>query len=728
MRNSSLIRAAALCAAACCLLPGQQKYPFEDASLPVEQRVANILSLMTLEEKFVVLGTSTAVPRLGIPNAGSSEGLHGLVQRGFPGMGARQTTVPTTQFAQVVGMAQTWDAGLIRRAGAVQGAEARYIYNHKDKYKRDPLVVWGPNADLARDPRWGRIDESYGEDPFFNGTMATAFVKGMQGDDAKYWQAAALLKHFLANSNENGRYGSTSDFDARLWHEYYAAPFRMAFTEGGARSYMASYNAWNRMPMTVHPVLREVLAKSWGVDGIVSTDAGAVTNMVTKHKYYASQKESVAGCIRIGVNQFLDSYQSGLRQALAEKLISEADIDAALRGKFRTVLKLGVLDPPAQVRYARSESEAEPWQSDAHKAVALEVARKGIVLLKNSGNLLPLERGKVKSIAVFGTRAGAVLTGLYSGEPPYRVSPLEGLRKKAGSDIKVNMATGFFDSPTETAKSADVAVVFVGNDPLCNRASPIQGFGLDDSWCETASEGMENSDRRTITLEQEELVKQVYAGNPKTIVVLVADFPYAVNWTKENVPALLTMSQNAQEAGNAIADVLFGDFNPAGRLVVTWPKSLEQLPPMLDYNIRHGRTYLYFKGEPLFPFGYGLSYSTFAYSNLKLSAPRVAADGEVSVSVDVKNSSARPGDEVVQLYVRHEKSAVERPQRELKGFERVTLGPGESRTVQLKLKAAQLAYWDEKSNRFAVEEGTLRVMVGASSADIRQETSLSVGR
>jgi beta-glucosidase len=202
-------------------------------------------------------------------------------------------------------MGQTWDRELVRRAGEVQGREARWIYNNAAKYKRYPLVVWGPNADLARDPRWGRIDESYGEDAFLTGTMSAAFVDGLQGRNPKYWRAAALLKHFLANSNEKGRYGSTSDFDARQMREYYSVPFRMAFVEGGARSYMAAYNAWNRVPMTVHPMLRDVVAGEWGVDGIVSTDAGAVSNMVTKHKYYATLKEAVAACIRIGVNQFL---------------------------------------------------------------------------------------------------------------------------------------------------------------------------------------------------------------------------------------------------------------------------------------------------------------------------------------------------------------------------------------------------------------------------------------
>jgi beta-glucosidase len=727
MTRHALRRTALLALIATVRLSAQYKYPFQDPSLDREARITNIISLMTLDEKIAALGTTTAVPRLGIPDAGGSEGLHGLVQRSLGGLGS-QKPVPTTQFAQVVGMAQTWDADLIRKAGEVQAVEARWLYNHQDKYQRKPLIVWGPNTDLARDPRWGRIDESYGEDAFFTGTMAAAFASGMQGDDPKYWRAASLLKHFLANSNENGRYGSSSDFDRRLLREYYSLPFRMAFLQGGASSYMASYNAWNGVPLTVNPILKDMVAGEWGVNGIVSTDAGAVRNMVNKHKYFPDMQQAVAACVKAGVNQFLDGYQEGLRAALESKAIAEQDVDAALRGKFRVVLRLGLLDPPSQVPYAKSDSTEEPWQTDAHKAVALQVARESLVLLKNEGRLLPLDRGKIKSIAVYGPRANKVLLGLYSGEPPYTVSPLDGLRKKAGPGVKINMGAGFMTDIAAAAKSSDVAIVFVGNDPTCNRASIIANFDSDDSSCETPSDGMENSDRRSISLEQEDLIKDVYAANPRTVVVLLSDFPYAINWTNAHVPAILQMSQNAQEAGTAIADVLFGDYNPAGRLVVTWPQALDQLPPMLDYNLRHGRTYMYFKGQPLFPFGYGLSYTAFRYTNLKTSAPTLTRDGETTVSLDVENTGDKAGDEVVQMYVRHEASKVTRPVKELRGFERVSLAPHETKAVRMKLKADSLAYWDEHAGIFVVEEEPIRIQVGGSSADVRVETTVTIAR
>ncbi len=708
-------------------LSAQYKYSFQNPVLDREARVTNILSLMTLDEKIAALGTTTAVPRLGIPDAGGSEGLHGLVQRSLGGLSS-QKPVPTTQFAQVVGMAQTWDVDLIRKAGEVQAVEARWLYNHQDQYQRKPLIVWGPNTDLARDPRWGRIDESYGEDAFFTGMMAAAFAKGMQGDDPKYWRVASLLKHFLANSNENGRYGSSSDFDQRLLREYYSVPFRMAFLQGGASSYMASYNAWNGVPMTVNPILKDIVAGEWGVNGIVSTDASAVHNMVNKHRYFPDMQQAVAACVKIGVNQFLDGYQQGLREALESKQISEKDIDAALRGKFRVVLRLGVLDPPALVPYAKSDSTAEPWQTDAHKAVALQVAQESIVLLKNQGRLLPLDRGKIKSIAVYGPRANRVLLGLYSGEPPYSVSPLDGLRKKLGAGVKINMGAGFMTDIATAAKSSDVAIVFVGNDPTCNRASIIANFDSDHSFCETPSDGMENSDRRSLTLEQEDLIKDVYAANPRTVVVLLSDFPYAINWTNDHVPAIIQMSQNAQEAGTAIADVLFGDYNPAGRLVVTWPKSLDQLPPMLDYNLRHGRTYMYFKGEPLYPFGYGLSYTTFRFANLRSSTATLRRDGEDTVSVDVENTGERAGDEVVEMYVRHEGSKVTRPIKELRGFQRISLQPNETKTVRMQLKAESLSYWDEQAGRFVVEEEPVRILVGGSSADTPLATTVTIAQ
>jgi beta-glucosidase len=706
----------------------QDKHPFQDPSLPIEKRITNLLSLMTLDEKIAVLGKSTAVPRLGVPNAGSTEGIHGLQQRGLPGVG-HENSVPTTQFAQVVGMAQTWDVGLIQRAGKVEGVEARYIAQHEDRFGRPtpPLVVWAPNADLARDPRWGRGDESYGEDPFFDGTMAAAFVRGLQGDDPNHLQVASLLKHFLANSNEHGRYYSSSDFDERLFREYYSVPFRMAF-EAGASSYMASLNAWNSVPMAMNPVLDSIVAKEWNADGIVSTDAEAISYAVSRHKYFPGTKEAIAASIKIGVNQFLDNYEGPIRDALKANLISESDIDHALRGKFRIVIRLGLLDPPSSAGGADSTTKPEPWNSPTDKEVALEVAREGIVLLKNAKGTLPLDRHSIKSIAVYGDHASKVFEGFYSGEPPYTITPVEGLQNKLGPNVKISVDHGSFGFGDRfaAARDSDVAIVFVGNDPTCNRAFYFAHFDSDDSWCETPSDGVENSDRRSLELPEEDLIKQVYAANPRTIVVLLADFPYTINWTDENIPAILTMSQNAQEIGTAIADVLFGDYNPAGRTVVTWPKSIDQLPPMLDYNIRHGRTYMYFSGKPLYPFGYGLSYTTFSYSNLRLNTAKLKKDSSLTATFDVTNSGMRDGDDVAQLYVSHLNSTAVRPLRELKGFRRIHLAAGQTTSVQFTIPAQSLAWWNPARHEWQVESDTVRFSVGPSSANLPLHQDASV--
>jgi beta-glucosidase len=704
----------------------QSKYPFQNPNLPIEDRITNLLSLMTVDEKIAVFGMGgTSVPRLGVPNAGSSEGIHGLVQNSSAFFGTEKA-VPTTQFAHVSGMAQTWDPDLIRKAGNVEGVEARYISNHLKELGRStpPLVVWGPNSDLARDPRWGRIDESYGEDPFFVGTMAAAFVRGLQGDNPKVLQVASLQKHFLANSNERWRYGSSSDFDERLFREYYSYPFHMGF-EAGSESFMASYNAWNSVPNTVNPVLQTVLAREWGVDGIFSTDGGALTFMVTKHHYFPEPKEAVAASVKNGINQFLDVYEDGMRQALKDHLLTEADLDKALRGKFRIVIKLGLLDPAPAAQPAAA-STVEPWNSDADKSVALQVAREGIVLLKNAGNLLPLDRASFHSIAVYGDRAGEVLMGNYSGTFPYTVPPLDGLKKKLGPSVKINAGGYFLGDTMKAARDSDVAIVFVGNDPFCGRKIPQYQMGIDNSTCEVPSDGMENSDRASLDLQEEDLIREVYAANPRTIVVLLADFPYAINWTNEHVPAILTMSQNAQEIGTALADVIFGDYNPAGRTVVTWPKSLDQLPQMMDYNIRHGRTYMYFKDEPLYPFGYGLSYTTFAYSNLTLSSTQLKKDGAVTASVEVANTGSRDGDEVVQLYVQHLNSVVERPLRELKGFRRIHLAAGQKTTVQFEIPAQSLAWWNTAQHAWEVESDTVRISVGPSSASLPVHLNLSI--
>jgi beta-glucosidase len=717
------------CVAAVCLVPAvaqQPTYPFQDPSLPVEKRIDNLLSLMTVDEKINVLGTVTAVPRLGVPNIGNTEGIHGVVQR--EARGPRQP-ITTTQFPQPPGMGESWDPEMVRQAGYVEGYEARYI-TENPQYGRQLLMAWGPQSDLARDPRWGRSEEVYGEDPFFNGTMTVAFSKGIEGDDPKYWQASPLLKHFLANSNENHRDSSTSDFDQRLFWEYYSVPFRMAFLEGGAKAVMASYNAWNGTTMAVNPILKSIVIDKWGVD-VISSDGGAVSQLVDPRHLYPDQKAAVIACLKAGVNQFLDVYRDQTKQAVKDGAITETELDALVRPKFRIAIKLGLLDPPGTAPFSKMKGQPEPWNTDQEKTISKKMALESVVLLKNDNNLLPLDKTKIKSVAVIGPLADSVHWDWYGGTPPYKVTPLQGITAEVGPNVKVNYAESELgNAAINAARHSDVAIVVIGNDPTCGPdmahdwVKTIDGGGT--IACTVPSDGREGRDRERIDLEQEQLVKQVWAVNPKTIVVLISSFPYTINFSQEHAPAILHMAHSSQDEGTALAEVLFGDYNPGGHTVVTWPKSIDQLPPMMDYNIRDGRTYMYFKGEPLYPFGFGLSYTTFKYSNLRTSSPKLAKDGTLTVSVDVTNTGSRDGDAVVEMYVQHLGGKVQEPHQALKGFKRMTVAAGATKTVEIPLKAETLAWWDEKQPGWKVESEPVKVMIGDSSADILLDTTIHV--
>lgn len=707
-----------------------KNYPFDNPNLPTEQRINDLLSRMTIEEKIDCLGTVTGVPRLGVPNIGSSEGIHGVVQR-EPRFGREPIT--TTQFPQPPGMGASWDPDLVREAAGVEGYEARFI-TQTAKYNRQILMLWGPQSDLDRDPRWGRSEEVYGEDPFLNGTMAAAFVHGLQGNNRKYWQSAALLKHFLANENENDRNSSSSNFDERLFWEYYSVPFRMAFLDGGAKAVMASYNAWNGTPMAVNPVLRKILIDKWGVD-VISSDGGAVTLLVNPRHTFPNQEAAVVACMKAGINQFLDRYRDEVKAALKDSSLTDTDIDNALRPKFRVEIKLGLLDPPQMVPYTSIKDSPVPWDGDHDRSVSQKMALESVVLLKNQNNFLPLDKSKIKSIAVIGPLADVVHWDWYGGTPPYAVTPLEGIRNEIGAGVKLNFAA--YDTPEgegaalKAAAESDVAVVVIGNNPTCGDqahawySTPTEGGGITLP-CTAPSDGREGRDRESMTLDQEQIVKQVMIKNPRTVLMLIASFPFAINWSEANVPAILTMAHASQDEGTALAKVLFGDYNPGGHLVRTWPESADQLPPRMDYNIRDGYTYMYFKDRPLYPFGFGLSYTTFKFSNLRTSSSRMASDGNLTISVNVTNTGSRMGDQVVQLYAEHLHSAVPRPQEELEGFQRVSLDPGQTKTVSIELPASRLAYWDVQSQSFRVEHEPVSLMIGDSSADIVLKTTVQV--
>ena len=451
------------------------------------------------------------------------------------------------------------------------------------------------------------------------------------------------MKHFLANENEDGRTHTSSDFDDRLFREYYSVPFRMGFEEGGSRAVMAAYNSWNGIPMMIHPVLKDVMIKEWGNDGLICTDGGALGLLITSHKRFPDKEQGSAAAVKAGINHFLDIYKPDLTKALKDGLLTEADMDAALKNLLTVYLKLGEMDPQGVDPYAKigveTDGELPPWERESSKALARQATDESIVLLKNDGNTLPLDKAKLKTIAVIGPWIDQVLQDWYSGTWPYSVTILDGIREAAGKNVKVMFADGSDqEEAASLAKKADVAIVVVGNHPECNA-------GWDQ--CPTPSNGKEDVDRKTIVLEQEELVKKVFAANPKTIEVLRSSFPYAIVWSQQNVPAIVHMTHNSQEEGHGLADVLFGDYSPAGRLNQTWPTGDAQLLPILDYNLLDGRTYMYSKEKPLYPFGYGLSYTTFEYRGASSSASQMDPDGSVQVHVKVKNTGKRASDEVV---------------------------------------------------------------------------------
>ena len=571
--------------------------PSGTPTFPAEERITDLLSRMTLEEKVDAMANRASVPRLGVVGSPHIEGYHGVAQGGPSNWGQRNPTA-TTQFPQAYGLGATWDPELVRRVAAQEAHEARYLFQSR-KYDRSGLIVRAPNADLARDPRWGRTEEVYGEDPFHVGVLATAFTRGLQGDDPRYWKTAALLKHFLANSNEDGRNSSSSNFDERLWREYYAWPFERAVRDGGSRALMAAYNAVDGTPAHVHPMLRQIVMGEWGVDGILCTDGGGLRLLVSDHKAFPDLPAAAAACIKAGINHFLDRHKEAVTEALARGLVTEADLDAALRGIFRVSLRLGLLDPPERVPYSRigAPDDPEPWAQPETRALVREVTRKSIVLLKNSAGLLPLDRKKVRSVAVVGPLANTVLLDWYSGTPPYAVSPRQGIERVAnppgppGSNrIGVTWVGDMSATALEVARGKDAVVVCVGNHPEGNAGWEV---------VTSPSEGKEAVDRRDIVLqpEQESFVRRLYAVNPNTIVVLIANFPYALPWAAENATTILHVTHASQELGTALGDVLFGDFNPgrqddADLAEVPRPAPADdglRHPPRADVHVLRGR-------------------------------------------------------------------------------------------------------------------------------------------
>ena len=715
------------CAALLCAVQVfAQEYPFRNTSLSDDERLDNAISLMTAEEKLATI-TGQGVPRLGIANPGATEAIHGIVRGGdaeLPNLGnagqfgggwnrPKPKYTNSTAFPQAYGIGETWDREMAHIVGDVMSYEARF-YSKDAPWKC--LILWAPNADLARDPRWGRTEESFGEDPYLVGEMVAAEVKGIQGDDPKYWRGASLMKHFLANSNEDSRYKTDSRFDESLFREYYSYGFWKG-ARAGAMSLMTAYNAYNGVPCIANNFIKDILIDEWGMKGTIVDDAGALPFlfMPTMHGYAKDINEAIQMALDAGLSRFIDSRFEQVKAAWEAGFISEEVLNERTKANLRTMLRLGLMD--AECPYDAQEFGSEedlPWERQEFKDKARLVTQKSIVLLKNKGGILPIDTTKVKKIAVFGNRAEQVLKDWYGALPAYRVSPLDGIKAYLeGSGVEVKFQKWDSDgSAQELAKWADVCIVCVGNHPA---TSPDWGpQSVQSPWAmgTVAGDGREALDRRSLQLETEDLVKVVWQANHNTVVTLISSFPYAINWTAANVPAILHLTQCSQELGNALADVLFGDYNPAGRLTQTWVSDILDLPNMLDYDIRNGRTYMYSKAHPIFHFGYGLSYTSFSYSKLRV---RKEEDKYV-FSFNLKNSGLRDGDEVVQLYAKFPKDDAS---KRLRGFERVAVKAGETVRVEIAVPLDDLKLWDAENHQWAFRKGRTKIMIGASSEDIR---------
>lgn len=700
-------------------------FDFQNTKFSDVKRIELLLHELTLEEKINLLSTNLGVPRLGIPRCGSQEGLHGLALGGPAAMNGKKKVDGkevsddrfTTIFPQAYGLGETWDRTSIRKVGNQMAEEARYYFNTQ-KSKRQGLVIYAPNADLARDPRWGRTEESYGEDPYLTGELTVAMVKGIQGDNPRYRKAASLMKHFLANSNEDGRDSSSSNFDNRLFREYYSYPFYKGITEGGSRAFMASYNAWNGITMCVNPCLKAIARQQWGNNGIICTDGGALKLLVAAHHAYPNLKEGAAAVVKASVGQFLDQYKPYIEEALKEGLLTEKDIDEAIKGNLFVALKLGLLDGKDSKNPYNSIGQdstlTPPFDTPETRQLAREITTKSIVLLKNNG-LLPLDLNKIKKIALIGPYADQIVYDWYSGTAPHAVTILEGLRKALkGTGIEVLYAKDNTCGKAELlAKEADVVLVCTGNHPYGTKA--------DWFFCPVPSDGREAVDRKSLQLPDEDLLRQLHAINPNTALILVSSFPYAINWSNEHLPAILHLTHCSEEQGTALSDVLLGKANPAGRTTQTWVKDILDLPHMMDYDIRHGRTYMYQEKEPLYPFGYGLSYTHFSYTDAKVY--KKAKNG-YWISLKVKNDGERDGDEVVQVYATFPDSKVEMPKKKLCGFDRVSIAAGTTKEVKLYINKRDLSYWDEQRQSFVEAPGKKLLLIGASSEDIRTKIEL----
>ena len=682
---------------------------FHDVALPLDERVNDLVSRLTLEEKASQMrDAAPAIPRLGIPAyQWWNECLHGVARAG------RATVLP-----QSIGMAATFNAELIHDAATMISDEARAKHHAALRIGNRGiyfgLTYWTPNINIFRDPRWGRGQETYGEDPFLTARMGVAFVRGLQGDDSRCLKLVATPKHFAVHS---GPEALRHEFDAvispRDLRETYLPAFEACVREGKAASIMGAYNRTNGEPCCASPTLiGEILRGEWGFDGYFVSDCGALEDLYKHHKVVATEAEAAALAAENGCDLCCEWCAPGVFRALPEAvrqgLVSEAVVDNAVRRLFTARFRLGMFDPDDRNPYAHISPDIVGGK--AHRALARRVARESLVLLQNENALLPL-RKDLRSLAVIGPSAQStsVLLGNYFGHPTHAVTLWEGIVGAVSAGAQLQYALGCpawgddrsgFEKALALAREADVVIAALGYTP------DMEGEEGDVA----NSDG--GGDRLNIglpSIQQELLVRLQETGKP-IVLVLTGGSPIDLRWAADHVPAILLAWYPGQEGGNAVADALFGDYNPAGRLPVTFVRSLDQLPPFENYNMA-GRTYRFSTEDPLYPFGYGLSYTRFAYDSLTPSRSVIGPNEDVTVTVDVTNAGPREGDEVVQLYVRDVEASVPVPRLQLAGFRRVSLAPGETQTVTFSLTPAQWSAYNDDGRPF-IEAGEFQISVG----------------
>lgn len=693
----------------------RQEIPaYMDSDLAVDVRVADLVSRMTLEEKVsqMVHGAS-AIRRLGIPAYNWwNECLHGVGRAGI-----------ATVFPQAIGMAAAWNVDLLHRVAVAISDEARAKHHAAlnadgDAEQYYGLTFWTPNINIFRDPRWGRGQETYGEDPYLTARLGVAFVKGLQGEDPVYLKTVATPKHYAVHSGpEDERHHFNAEASERDLRGTYLPAFEATVREAGAYSVMGAYNRTNGEPCCASTtLLQKILRDEWGFDGYVVSDCGAIRDIFANHQVVGTPEEAAAMAVTNGCDLNCGEVYKSLLIAVAKGLIAEATIDKAVTRLFTARFRLGMFDPPERVPYASIPIEVN--DSAEHRALALQMAQESIVLLKNEG-LLPLPK-TLKKIAVIGPNADdpIVLLGNYNGFPSVSVTPLEGIRCKVGDGVEVVYAKGCrirskdtsgFGEAVAAAKDADVIVAVMGLSQL------IEGE-------EGQQEGVEDGERSTgdrvdigLPGVQEALLEALAATGKPLIVVLLNGSAVAVNWAAAHATAIVELWYPGEEGGTALADMLFGDTNPAGRLPVTFYKTVDDLPPFREYRME-GFTYRYFHGEPLYPFGFGLSYTTFAYGDLMLSKATLAAGEALQVRVTVKNTGERAGDEVVQVYLRDCEASVPVPVHQLVGFRRIHLTPGEARELAFAIEPKQMSVVLDDGSR-TIEPGAFEVFVGGGQPD-----------